>query len=70
MTDFFFSLAPLKPAERLQGIMCLARQFAVEVETHPANPDEYRFLSSGEICGFAGDVRIARGFALKAVGPA
>ena len=70
ITDFFFSLAPLKPAERLQEIMSLARQFAVEVETHPANPDEYRFLSSGEICGFAGDVRIARGFALKASGPA
>ena len=64
ITDFFFSLTPLKPTERLQGIMRLARQFAVEVETHPANPDEYQFLSSREICELAGDVRIARGFAL------
>ena len=63
LTDFFFSLAPLEPPARLQGIFGLARQFAVEVETHPANPDEYRFLSSREICGLAGDVRIARGFA-------
>ncbi len=63
LTDFFFSLAPLDPPARLQGIFGLARQFAVEVETHPANPDEYRFLSSSEICGLAGDVRIARGFA-------
>ena len=63
ITDFFFSLSPLEPPARLQRIISLARQFAVEVETHPANPDEYRFLSNGEICGFAGDVRIARGFA-------
>jgi len=33
------------------------------VETHPANPDEYQFLSSREICRLAGDVRIVRGFA-------
>jgi chitin disaccharide deacetylase len=63
LTDFFFSLAPLDPPARLQGIFGLARQFAVEVETHPANPDEYRFLSSREIFALAGDVSIARGFA-------
>ena len=63
LTDFFFSLAPLNPHMRLQRIFSLARQFAVEVETHPANPDEYQFLSSREICRLAGDVRIARGFA-------
>lgn len=63
LTDFFFSLAPLDPPERLQGIFCLAREFVVEVETHPANPDEYRFLSSCEICALPEDVRIARGFA-------
>jgi hypothetical protein len=63
LIDFFFSLAPLDPPARLQGMFWLARQFAVEVETHPANPEEYRFLSSREICGLAGDVRIARGFA-------
>lgn len=63
LTDFFFSLAPLNPHMRLQRIFSLARQFAVEVETHPANPDEYQFLSSREIYRLTGDVRIARGFA-------
>ena len=64
LTDFFFSLAPLNPHSRLQKIFSLARQFAVEVETHPVNPDEYQFLSSREIYRLTGDVRIARGFAL------
>ncbi|MDT8071010.1 MAG: ChbG/HpnK family deacetylase [Terriglobia bacterium] len=63
LTDFFFSLAPLSPRRRLQRIFCLAQQFVVEVETHPANPVEYQFLSSREICSLAEDVRIARGFA-------
>jgi hypothetical protein len=63
LTDFFFSLAPLNPHVRLQRIFSLARHFAVEVETHPVNPDEYQFLSSGEISRLAGEVRIARGFA-------
>jgi hypothetical protein len=54
LADFFFSLSPLEPPRRLQRIFSLARQFVVEVETHPVNPDEYRFLHNGEIfrrCG-------------------
>ena len=49
VTDFFFSLAPLAPLERLDRIFTLARDFVVEIETHPLNPDEYRFLVGGEI---------------------
>jgi hypothetical protein len=49
LVDFFFSLSPLEPLQRLQGIFSLARQSVVEVETHPVNPDEYRFLHGGEI---------------------
>ena len=64
LTDFFFSLVPLEPPARLQRIFSLARQFAVEVEVHPANPEEHQFLAGGEIFRFAGDVRIARGFAV------
>ena len=63
LTDFFFSIAPLTPHMRLQRIFSLAKQFAVEVETHPSNPDEYQFLFSGEVCRLAGDVPISRGFA-------
>ncbi len=57
-TDFFFSLTPLEPASRLRRIASLARQFAVEVETHPAKPDEHRFLQGGEIFRRIGDVPI------------
>ena len=59
LLDFFFSLAPLELPSRLQRIFSLARQFVVEVETHPVNPEEYRFLADGEIFRLAGDVRIA-----------
>jgi len=60
LTDFFFSLPPLEPKSRLQRIFSLARQFVVEVETHPVNPEEYEFLTEGEFFGMAGDIQIAR----------
>jgi len=59
LVDFFFSLAPLEPPVRLQRIFSLAREFVVEVETHPVQPEEYRLLTGGEIFRLAGDVRIA-----------
>jgi hypothetical protein len=42
----------------------LARQSAVEVETHPVNPEEHRFLVGGEIRRWAGDLPIAPRFTL------
>jgi hypothetical protein len=62
LTDFFFSLPPLEPASRLTKIFSLAKEFRVEVETHPVKPDEYRFLEGGEIFRWAGDIRIAPRF--------
>jgi hypothetical protein len=60
VVDFFFSLSPLEPPRRLRDIFSLARQFVVEVETHPVNPLEYRFLQSGEIFRLCGaEVHIA-----------
>jgi hypothetical protein len=59
LADFFFSLVPLEPSSRLQRIFSLASQFVVEVEAHPVNPEEYRFLVGGEIFRVAGDVRLA-----------
>lgn len=53
LVDFFFSLPPLEPA-RLQRIFSLACHFVVEVETHPADPNEYRFLAGGEIFRWTG----------------
>ena len=49
ITDFFFSLPPLNPPIRLHKIFTLASEFTVEVETHPVNPDEYRFLTGGDM---------------------
>ena len=56
--DYLFSLAPLEPASRLERIFSLARRHVVEVETHPVQPDEYRFLSTGELSRRAGKLRI------------
>lgn len=64
LTDFFFSLPPLHPVERLQKIFGLSRTAAVEVETHPANPEEHRFLAGGEIFRWIGEIRVAPRFAL------
>jgi hypothetical protein len=53
LTDFFFSLQPLGPSERLRRIFSLAGEFAVEVETHSINPEEYQFLVGGEMLRWA-----------------
>ena len=59
LVDHLFSLAPLEPAARLQRILSLARNSVVELETHPANPDEHRFLTSGEMLRQLGDLAIS-----------
>jgi chitin disaccharide deacetylase len=69
LVDFFFSLVPLEPSSRLGRIFSLAREFVVEVETHPVNPDEYRFLIEGEISRRAEGVRIGPPSAMFARGP-
>jgi hypothetical protein len=53
-----FNLNPLEP-ERLRRIFELAREFIVELETHPVDAAEYRFLTEGELFRLAADVRIA-----------
>ena len=62
--DFLFSLPPLKPPGRLERIFSLARRFTVEVETHPVNPEEYEFLTGGDILRRVGDCPIASRFAV------
>jgi hypothetical protein len=49
VTDFFFSLPPLKSEVRLQRIFNLAQRSVVELETHSINPEEYRFLTGGDL---------------------
>ncbi len=57
-TYFLMTLAPIDPVRRLERIFSLAHEFVVEVETHPVHPEEYRFLTGGEISRRAVDVRI------------
>ena len=59
LVDFFFSLPPSRPQAVCSGIYSLGRQFVVELETHPVHPEEYRYLTGGEILRQMGDVRIA-----------
>ena len=61
LTHLFYSLPPLDP-RRLHRIFSAAREFSVELETHPINPQEYQFLIEGEIFRVAGDLRVERGF--------
>src|SRR5205823_3348731 len=64
VVDFFFSLTPLQPASRLERIVRLARRSSVEVEAHPVNSEEYRFLSGPEIFRIVLDVSIAPSWAV------
>jgi hypothetical protein len=67
LTDFFFSLPPFDPRSRLEQIFSLACRFVVEVETHPVNLEEYRFLSGGEVFAWTGAVPVAPRFVVPAV---
>lgn len=67
LVDFFFSLPPLEPLSRLEGIFSLARRFAVEVETHPINSEEYNFLTRGEILRI-GNLQIAPRYIITPLG--
>jgi len=62
LVDGLYNLAPLEPADRLQRIFSQARNAIVELETHPINPDEHRFLTSGEMLRRLGDVAISPSF--------
>src|SRR5215467_763251 len=46
LTDYFYSLPPMDIPGRLERIVALATHHVVEVETHPINAVEHRFLMS------------------------
>jgi glycosyltransferase involved in cell wall biosynthesis len=64
MSDFFFSLTPLEPADRLNQILSAAANSTVELETHPVNEEEYRYLMKRKISPRWAHIRIATEFAL------
>jgi predicted glycoside hydrolase/deacetylase ChbG (UPF0249 family) len=65
LVDYFFSLPPLEPLNRLQRIFSLARCSAVELETHPVNLLEHQFLVEGGIARLVGDLQISPRFSLS-----
>lgn len=67
--DFFFNLMPMKPAGRLEKIFALGAAHNVEIETHPVNDEEYRFLMGPGFERFAGEVSVARGYILREFKP-
>jgi len=64
IVDFLFTLTPLESRERLERIRLLARTQIVEVETHPVNPDEYKFLTGNGVSRWIGSTPIASSFQL------
>jgi len=62
IVDFFGSISPVNSADRLQRIFALARHSVVELEVHPTNPEEYRFLTGGELFKQIGDIHLASRF--------
>lgn len=65
VTDFFFSIAPLEPLDRLRKIFSLARTFTVEVETHPALPEEHTFLTGDMMSSLIEGIRMEQPKAAK-----
>lgn len=63
-TDLFFNFEPIQP-ERLKKIADMARGASVELETHPALPQEYSFLMNREIQRIAPGLQTARGYHLR-----
>lgn len=66
IADFLFPLPPLELPDRLRRIFSLAWRSVVEVETHPVNPQEYQFLTGGELFRRAADLSIAPRFVCSA----
>ncbi len=62
LVDLLFPLAPVGQLDRLRKIVEVAQTSVVELETHPAIPDEYGFLATGEIFRQLTDIRIAPRF--------
>lgn len=62
LTDFFFALPSLDGPARSDRICSLARTFTVELAAHPVRPEEYRFLTEGDVLRRAFGSPIAAGF--------
>jgi predicted glycoside hydrolase/deacetylase ChbG (UPF0249 family) len=59
LTDLLFSLPPFETPGRVERIVSLAGTSVVELETHPVDEPEYRFLTEGQIARRAQGVAIS-----------
>jgi hypothetical protein len=59
LTDLLFALPPFEAPGRLDRILSLAGTSVVELETHPVDEPEYRFLRDGQVARRAKDVVIS-----------
>ena len=57
LTDFLYSIQPAEPQPSRRIVQVAARS-AVELETHPVRPDEYRLLAGGAFNDLTGGVVI------------
>ena len=60
LTDYFFSISPIEPMDRVERIFALSRDFVVEVETHPIEKDEFSFLNGDKFAMLAESLPLAR----------
>src|SRR5215831_5551738 len=59
VTDYFFSLSDHLAPERLERVVCLARDANVELMVHPQRPAEYALLMSNAYADALSKVRLA-----------
>ena len=62
VADYLYSLPPLEPPARIERIFQLAKNYVVEVETHPIDPAEYHFLNSGRMLSQLGEIQVSRSY--------
>lgn len=53
LVNFFFSIQPMEPSKRLERIFSVARNSVVELETHPVDREEHKFLTEGTLFRWA-----------------
>ena len=62
ITDLFFALRPIYPLSRLEEIFALAGKYTIEVETHPVDAEEFKFLMEGGLKRTMGEAEVAQGY--------
>jgi hypothetical protein len=65
VTDYLFNLVECATPARLERVGTLAKDFAVELETHPIRPEERAFLLSEDFVAKLGGARLAPYAALR-----